>query len=49
MRASILMLAAPASLAAAAEAQAPAAASTFQSIELRGGGTVTAGTVRCAG
>jgi hypothetical protein len=41
MRASNLMLAALASVATAGEAQAPAAASTFQSIELRGGGTVT--------
>ena len=41
MRASTLILAVLASLAPAAQAQAPAAASTFQSIELRGGGTVT--------
>jgi hypothetical protein len=41
MRASTLILAALASLPVAADAQAPAAASTFRSIELRGGGTVT--------
>lgn len=40
MRASILMLAALAAFSAGAEAQAPAA-SNFQSVELRGGGTVT--------
>jgi hypothetical protein len=41
MRASTLILAALASLPVAADAQAPAAASAFRSIELRGGGTVT--------
>ena len=41
MRASILMVAALAALPAAAGAQAPTASSSFQSIELRGGGTVT--------
>lgn len=41
MRASILLLAVLGSHKAAAHGQAPAAASTFQSIELRGGGVVT--------
>ena len=41
MRASTLILAALAALPAAADAQAPAAAPGFRSIELRGGGTVT--------
>jgi hypothetical protein len=41
MRAPTLILAALASLPVAADAQAPAAASAFRSIELRGGGTVT--------
>ena len=41
MRASTLILAALAALPAAALAQAPAAAPSFRSIELRGGGTVT--------
>lgn len=41
MRASTPILAVLASLAPAAQAQAPAAAPTFRSIELRGGGTVT--------
>lgn len=41
MRASILLLAVLASLPGVAPAQAPAAETTFQSIELRGGGTVT--------
>ncbi|HEX8571765.1 MAG TPA: DUF2807 domain-containing protein [Allosphingosinicella sp.] len=41
MRAYILLLAALGSLPAAAQGPAPAAQSTFRSIELRGGGTVT--------